>query len=136
MSCKMCQTMKQCTSKLLGLLHNLLIPDHLWSGITMDFVGPFPESIGRTYLWVVMCCLMSQVHLIPINTMTKTIELTNEFLTHVVRLHGLLTLTSIVLDWDTKFTSLFWTELHQLLGVKLKLSTSFPSTDRWTKLSK
>src|SRR5260370_35706704 len=124
-SCETCQTTKWCTSKPLGLLHNLPIPDYPWSGITMDFVGPFPESFGRNYLWVVMCCLMSQVHLIPINTMTKTIELTNEFLTHVVRLHGLLTLTSIVLDWDTKFTSLFWTELHQLLGVKLKLSTSF-----------
>src|SRR5260370_13804453 len=109
----MCQTTKEHTSKLLGLLHNLPIPDHPWSGIAMDFVGPFADSIGRNYLWVVMCCLTSQVHLIPINTMTKTIELANEFLTHVVRLHGLLTIVS---DWDTKFTSLFWTELHQLLG--------------------
>ena len=132
MLCETCQTMKWHTSKPLGLLHNLLIPDHPWSGIAMDFIGPFPESIGRNYLWVVMCHLTSQVHLIPINTMTKTIELTNEFLTHVVRLHGLP--MSIVSDWDTKFTSLFWTELHQLLGVKLKLSTSFhPQMDGQTE---
>src|SRR5260370_28326877 len=88
MSCETCQTMKQ---------HNLPIPDHPWSGITMDFVGPFPESLGKNYLWVIMCHLMSQVHLIPINTMTKTIELANEFLTQVlVRLHRLL--MSIVSD--------------------------------------
>ena len=66
----------------------------------MDFIGLFPESLGENYLWVIICHLTSQVHLVPINTMTKTIELANEFLTHVVRLHGLL--VSIVLDHDTK----------------------------------
>src|SRR5260370_19229453 len=47
MSCETCQTMKQHTSKQLGLLHNLLIPHHLWSAITMDLVEPFHESMGR-----------------------------------------------------------------------------------------
>ncbi len=94
----------------------------------MDFVSPFPESLGKNYLWVVMCRLTSQVHLVPVNTTTKTLELTYKFLSHVVRLHGLP--TSIVSDRDTKFTSLFWTELHRLLGIKLKLSTAFhPQTD-------
>ena len=98
----------------------------------MDFIGPFPKSLGKNYLWVIICHLTSQVHLIPINTTTKTIELANEFLIHIVRLHRLP--TSIVSDRDTKFTSLFWTELHRLLGVKLKLSTSFhPQTDGQTE---
>src|SRR5260370_3747040 len=119
-------------SKPHGLLHSLLIPDHPWSGIAMDFVGSFLKSLGKNYLWVIICCLMSQVHFIPMNTNTKTIELANEFLNHVMRLHRLP--TSIVLDHDTKFTSIFWTELHHLLGVKLKLSTSFhPQTDRQTE---
>ena len=127
-SCKACQTTKRCTKKQHGLLHQLPVPDCPWSGISMDFVGPFPESLGKNYLWVVMCRLTSQVHLVPVNMMTKTLELTYEFLNNIVHLHGLP--TSIVLDRDTKFTSLFWLELHQLLSVKLKLSTAFhPQTD-------
>src|SRR5260370_15767122 len=51
-SCKTCQTTKRWMTRLHGLLHNLLIPDHPWSGIAMDFVGPFPESLGKDYLWV------------------------------------------------------------------------------------
>src|SRR5258708_21912227 len=75
-----------------------------------------------------MWLLTSQAELVPVNTATKTLELAYEFLSHVVRLHGLP--TSIVSDRDTKFTSLFWTELHRLLGIKLKLSTAFhPQTD-------
>src|SRR5258708_6710468 len=75
---------------------------------------------------------MSQVHLVPVNTTTKTIELVYKFLNHVVCLHRLP--TSIVSDQDTKFTSLFWMELHHQLGVKLKLSTTFhPQTDGQTE---
>ncbi len=54
-SCKACQTTKRCSKKQHGLLHQLLIPDRPWSGISMNFVGPFPESLGKNYLWVVMC---------------------------------------------------------------------------------
>ena len=56
-SCETCRTTKRCTMKPHGLLHNLPIPDHPWSGIAMDFVGPFPESLGKNYLWVIICCL-------------------------------------------------------------------------------
>ncbi len=120
------------TAKQPGLLHQLPIPDQPWSGISMDFVSLFPESLGHNYLWVVMCWLTSQVHLIPVKTTTKTVELAYEFLNHIVHLHGLL--SSIVSDRDTKFMSQFWKELHQLLGVELKLSTAFhPQMDGQTK---
>jgi hypothetical protein len=45
----------------------------------MDFVGPFPEitenGVSYNYLWVVICRLMSMVHLIPVNTSTTASEL-------------------------------------------------------------
>ena len=44
-------------------------------------------------------------------------------LKEVVRLHGIP--ESIVSDQDTKFTSIFWKELHRLMGSKLLMSTVF-----------
>jgi hypothetical protein len=50
------------------------------------------------------------------------------FMTNVVRLHGLP--ETIVSNHDPKFTSPFWTELHQLLSIKLVKSTVFhPQTN-------
>ena len=68
------------------------------------------------------------VHLIPINTTTTASELASLYICEVVRLHGLF--ESIVSDRDVKFTSVFWCEIHRILGTKLLMSTSFhPLTD-------
>ena len=46
-----------------------------------------------------------------------------------MQLHGLP--DTIVSDRDTKFTSIFWQEVHRMLGVKLLMSTAFhPQMDR------
>ena len=44
-------------------------------------------------------------------------------LKEVMRLHGIP--ESIVSDQDTKFTSIFWEELHRLMESKLLMSTAF-----------
>ena len=119
---------KSSTQKVPGLLHSLPIPARPWGSIAMDFVGPFPESSGYDYLWVVICRLTSMVHLVPIRTTTTASELAQLYIREIVRLHGLA--DSIVSDRDSKFTSRFWRETHKLLGTKLLMSTSFhPQTD-------
>ena len=122
-SCETCQTTKRRGLRKPGLLHQLPIPETPWSSISMDFVGPFPDSLGYNYLWVVVCRLTSQVHLVPVKTTTNALELAYEFLKEIVRLHGLP--KSIVSDRDSKFTSKFWMELHRILGVRLKMTTAF-----------
>src|SRR5260221_10352737 len=122
-SCEICQTTKWTSQWMPGLLHQLPIPDAPWTSIAMDFVGPFPKSLNSNYLWVIVCHLTSQVHLVPIKMTTNALELTYEFLKNVVCLHGLP--KSIVSDRDSKFMSKFWTELHCLLRVRLKMTTSF-----------
>jgi Integrase zinc binding domain len=126
--CPICQTTKSSTQRVPGLLHSLLIPSQPWSSIAMDFVGPFPESNGYNYLWVVICHLTLMVHLVPVRTTTTASELAWLYIREIVRLHGLA--ESIVSDRDSKFTSKFWHETHKLLGTKLLMSTLFhPQTD-------
>src|SRR6266571_9450246 len=108
--CGTCQTTKRTTRRQLGLLHPLPTPETPWSSIAMDFMGPFPTSLGYDYLWVIICRLTSTVHLIPIRTTLNALELAFVFIHDVVRLHGLPTL--IVSDRDSKLTSRFWHELH------------------------
>ena len=99
----------------------------------MDFVGPFPVSKEADYLWVVICCLTSLVHLVPVMVTITAAKLAWLFLTHVVRLHGLP--GSIMSNHNPRFISAFWQETHQLLSVKLQMSTAFhlqmDSTTEW-----
>jgi len=127
-SCSTCQATKTSNQRPQGLLHVLPVPTKPWSSIGMDFVGPFPLVNGFNYIWVVLCRLTSLVHLIPLTTTTTAAQLAPLFMTNVVRLHRLP--DTIVSDRDPKFTSLFWTETHRLLGVKLTKSTAFhPQTN-------
>ena len=114
-SCPVCQTMKTSNKKLAGLLHSLPIPRWPWNSITMDFIGPFPESNEDDYLWVVLCQLTSMVHLVPVKTTIRALQLAWLFIKEIVCLHGLP--ETIVSDRNTKFTSQFWGEMHRLLGV-------------------
>ena len=119
-------------SKPTGLLHSLPIPDRPWQSIGFNFMGPLPKSNNFDFLLVVIDRLMLQVHLVP-TTMTVTARgVMWLILKEVVRLHGIL--ESIVSDRDTKFTSIFWKELHRLMGSKLLVSTAFhPQMDGATE---
>ena len=131
-TCDACQRLKTSNKMPAGKHHPLPIPTKPWDSIGMDFIGPFPESKGFNYLWVVICRMMSMVHLIPVHTTMTANQLSWVYLREIVRLHGLP--SSIVSDRDSKFTSQWWRELHRILGAKLLMSTSFhPQTDGQTE---
>ncbi|XP_068649565.1 uncharacterized protein [Aristolochia californica] len=60
-------------------------------------------------------------------------RVTQTFLEHIVRLHGIL--ESIVSDRDVVLTSTFWKELFRVSGTKLRFSSAYhPQTDGQTKV--
>lgn len=127
-SCAICATTKTSNKRPQGLLHSLPIPRRPWDSVAMDFVGPFPLSQGFDYLLVVTDRLTSMCHLLPTHTTVTATSLAWIYLRDIIRLHG--TPATIVSDRDSKFTALFWQELHRLLGSKLLMSTAFhPQTD-------
>jgi transposase InsO family protein len=66
------------------------------------------------------------------NAMVMATQVMWLYLQEVVRLHGVP--ASIMSDRDSKFTSVFWRELQQLLGMKLLMTTAFhPQTDGATE---
>ena len=131
-SCTLCQTMKDSMQKPVGLLHSLPIPNQPWQSVGLEFMGPLPKLKGYDYLLVVIDRFTSQVHLLPTTTRMTAKAVAWLFFTEIVRLHGMPELT--VSDRDPKFTSKFWKELHQLMGTKLLMSTSFhPQMGRATE---
>lgn len=127
-TCKVCMHSKGSYAPPSEKLHSLPIPSQPWQSIAMDFLGLFPETDGFNYLWVVVWHLTGHAHLVPVNTKTTVMELSFIYLKEIVRHHGLP--ESIVSDHDSKFTSIWWKELHHLMGTKLLMSTLFhPQTD-------
>ena len=88
-------------------------------------MGPLPKSLGNDYLLVIIDWLTSQVHLVPIMTQVTAREVAWLFPKEVMRLHRVP--KSIVSGCNTKSTSMFWHELHKLMGTKLLMSTVFHS---------
>ena len=61
----------------------------------------------------------------------RAIDLVKIFLKEVWRFHGLP--SNIVSDWDSRFTSTFWSSLVKALDIRLMISSPFyPQTDGQT----
>lgn len=102
----------------------------------MDFVGLLPSSANQDgnfdFITVVICLLTSMVELLPSRTNYKAPELAELMFDSVYKHHGLP--KNIISNRDVLFTSTFWTHLHELVGTKLKLSSTYhPQTDGSTE---
>jgi len=128
LSCTTCQRNKSEHLHLAGLLQPLPVPSAIWQDIAMDFVEGFPKVGGKSIVLTVVDRLSKYTHFIALGHPYLATSVARAFFDQVVRLHGIP--CSIVSDRDPVFTSSFWTELFQLAGVMLHLSSEFhPQTD-------
>ena len=128
-SCHTCKISKPNNQKLFGLLHLLPVPSRPWEDISIDFVGPFPESkscLGPfNMICTIICLLTGIVHIIPSKQMYRVREIAEIVFENIYKLHGLP--NYIVSNQDSLFTSTFWKRLHNLISIKLKLSSVYHS---------
>ncbi len=123
---------KSPTTKLSGPLHPLPIPDNCGDSVTIDCIGPLPEDQEFNYIITFTNCLNSDIHIIPTRTDISATDFAIDFAIIFFNewyCKNSLSL-NIIFNHDKLFVSKFWKALHELTGVKLKMSTSFhPETD-------
>jgi len=135
-SCITCKRSKLSNQKPYSLLNPLAIPTRPWESIGIDFVGPLLESkdcdVSYDCIIVIICLLMAMVHLVLGHINYTAHQVAELIFAEVYKHHGLP--SSIVSDRDVLFTSTFWKQLHELIGMKLNMSSAYhPESDGSTE---
>ncbi|MCH80066.1 hypothetical protein A2U01_0000828 [Trifolium medium] len=116
-----------------GLLQPLPVPQHIWSDISMDFIGGLPKAQGKDTILVVVDRLTKYAHFLPLSHPYNAKEVAEMFIKDIVRLHGFP--SSIVSDRDNVFLSTFWSELFKKAGTHLKYGSAYhPQSDGQTEV--
>ncbi len=127
-ACQDCMRNKSPTTKLSGPLHPLPIPDNCGDSVAIDFIGPLPDDQGFNCIVTFTDCLNSDIHIVPTRMDTSATDFATIFFNEWYCENSLP--LNIISDCNKLFMSKFWKALHELTGVKLKMSTSFhPATD-------
>ncbi|KAF4228200.1 hypothetical protein CNMCM8980_006938 [Aspergillus fumigatiaffinis] len=121
--CETCIRDKPARHQPYGKMQSLETPKKPWEWITIDFVGPLPESKGYDYLMTVTDRLTKFIHLIPTTTTMTASQLASLLMGHVIVNHGMP--RYITSDRDKLFTSKFWQSLTDLMGIEQRLTTAY-----------
>ncbi|KAI5324710.1 hypothetical protein L3X38_033783 [Prunus dulcis] len=127
--CLVCQQVKAERQKPSSLLQPLPIPEWKWEHLTMDFVFKLSRTRNKhDGVRVIVDRLTKSAHFLPVRVNYTLNKLAQLFIDEIVRLHRVP--VSITSDRDPRFTSRFWTKLHEAFGTQLQFSTAFhPQTD-------
>ena len=126
--CDACQRNKGSTTRPVGPLHPLPVPDGRGDSVAIDFIGPLPEDDGFDCIITMTDRAGSDVRVIPTQTDISAEDFAQLFFDHWYCENGLP--LEIISDRDKLFVSRFWKRLTRIAGVKLGMSTAFhPETD-------
>ena len=107
------------------------VPEKPWTHILVDFITKLPIVAGKNAILVVYNRLSKMTHFVATTEGTTIEELARLFRNNVWRLYGLP--ESVVLDRGPQFAVELTKELNKILGIQIKLSTTFyPQTDGQT----
>lgn len=96
-----------------------------WEQIAMDFITKLPNTPhGVDTIWMIVGRLYKSAHSVPIQETSSAEKLVEVYVKEVVSRHRVP--LSIISDRDVRFTSQFWSQLHDELGTRLHIITTYP----------
>ncbi|KAI0992997.1 hypothetical protein K3495_g15187, partial [Podosphaera aphanis] len=131
-NCHTCKRINPSRLKYQGLLKQLPVPERRWRDVSVDFIGPLPESDGFDCIMVVGCRLTKARHFIPCKTTIDAIGTAKLFYKHIWKHHGFP--ESVISDRGPQFVAKFWHAVCEQTNTKILLSTAWhPETDGQTE---
>jgi Chromo (CHRromatin Organisation MOdifier) domain/Integrase core domain len=130
--CTVCQEDKPKRGKQTGQLHPHEIPPYPWHMISVDMIGPLPESKGNDAILTIIDKRTKHPILVPTTTTLSSEGWARILLDHVFKRFGLP--RYIISDRGSIFVSKFIKEWYDLLGIKGHLTTAYhPQADGQTE---
>jgi len=130
--CETCQRTKIDHGKKTAPLYTNSIPEGPWETISMDLIGPLPESQGYDSILNVVDRFSKEMVAIPCHTTLTAEGCARLLMERIFLLRGFP--KKIITDRGPQFVSKFMTNLYGLLGIKGNPSTAYhPQTDGQTE---
>jgi hypothetical protein len=124
--CDICQKVK--TKPKRTPLHPNEIPNAPWEIISINIIGPLPESQGKDAILTVVDMFSKMIHLFAVSTTITAQGVAKIYRDHIFKLHG--TPRKIVSDRGPQFISSFMKGFNELLQIQGNPSTAYhPQTD-------
>jgi hypothetical protein len=133
-SCDVCQKTKNQNFAKFGYLKPNSIPARPYESVSLDLIGPLPESReGYTAILVIVDRMGKHAQFIPTYFSLNTQGFAYLFVRHVICRFGLP--TTIYADRDGRWLSDFWTAIASYLKTKMVLSSArHPQHDGQTEI--
>ena len=130
--CEACQRTKTHHARPAAPLQPNEIPKRPWEIVSVDMIGPLPESAGNNAILNVIDMFSKQIISIPTQTELSSMGWARLYRDHVWCNHG--KSRKIVSDRGPQFVSQFIKDLYMLLGIEGNPSTAYhPQTDGQTE---
>jgi transposase InsO family protein len=131
-ACEKCQRTKHRPGPVAAPLVPNAIPTEPWEHVTVDMIGPLPESNGYDAILVAVCRLTKATILVPSHTKQTAEGTARIFRDNVFKRFGIP--KKVISDRGGQFVGGFITELYRLLGIEGNPSTAYhPMTDGQTE---